>query len=150
MSLPSALTSDTTLDFTTRLCAPPEWPASRTICPPATEEEVEEEVEAEEPEVEQVEPGVSVEVVPSALVTTMWRPGRSEDVQAVDGSASADHGHLQPEPCQTELSHRQPLALHLQGRQPHQEVRQEDHGVAISFLIHYSQICSGGTKSMCP
>lgn len=58
----------------------------------------------------------------------------AEDVQAIDGPESPDYGHLQPQPCQTELFHCQPLPLHLPRGQSHQEVCEENNRVAISFL----------------
>lgn len=61
------------------------------------------------------------------------RSGWPEGLQAVDGTKSTDNGHLQPEPRQTELPHRQPLPLHLPRRQSHQEVRKTNNRVAISF-----------------
>lgn len=62
-----------------------------------------------------------------------WRSGWPEDVQAVDGPESPDHGHLQPEPRQTKLLHCQPLPLHLPRGQSHPEVCKANNRVAISF-----------------
>lgn len=61
------------------------------------------------------------------------RSGWPEGLQAVHGTESTDNGHLQPEPRQTELPHRQPLPLHLPRGQSHQEVRKTNNRVAISF-----------------
>lgn len=52
---------------------------------------------------------------------------------ASQGSAGPDHGHVQPRPPPAELPHRQPVALHIRRGQHHQENREADHRMAISF-----------------
>lgn len=60
-------------------------------------------------------------------------PRSAADVQAVDGPKSPDHGPVQPHTRPAELPNGQPLPLPLQRRQLGEEVRQEDHRMAISF-----------------
>lgn len=55
-------------------------------------------------------------------------------LQADQSAACTHHGPVQPHPGQGELFHRQQVSLHLWRGQRGQEVRQENHGMAISFF----------------
>lgn len=61
-------------------------------------------------------------------------------LQADQSAACTHHGPVQPHPGQGELLHRQQVSLHLWGGQRGQEVRKENHRMAISFLPILLQI----------
>ncbi len=60
-------------------------------------------------------------------------------LQADQSAACPHHGLVQPHPSQGKLLHRQQVPLHLWRGQRGQEVRQENHWVAISFFCFMKQ-----------
>lgn len=69
-------------------------------------------------------------------------------LQAVESAEGADYGFVQPHSRPAELFHRQQIPVHLRRREHCQEVRQEAHRLAISFLTHHNSplplCCSSG------